>query len=198
MKTVADLSPDEAATISEEIWWTLTKQRAAQQLLYFALTRDENSPKALKVLCQWLRSYVDADVAMGIIEYAWNTVKDEEQKNRILFYRRMQLEALGLISHPDGTKDLPMETWRTSNDFVIDEVGLKQVLERLKHTPRELFEAVKILYGVRSGLLVAKSKVDVQFEDCFNASDFDESPYYQTFLAATKLKEDEQIIVSET
>ena len=53
--------------------------------------------------------------AMGIIEYAWNQIEDEDQKARVLFYRRMQLDVLGLISHPDGTKDLAMETWRTSN-----------------------------------------------------------------------------------
>ena len=191
-KTVADLNAHEAATIVGEIRRNPGERKAAQQLLYYALTEDENCPKALMLLCDMLETLAGSEVAVVVTEYAYGLVDDEAIKSRMTLIRRIGLDRLALLSHPNGDMtELPIEEWQDSPDFIVDEQGLANVTKALlgtARTPRQAFEAACLLLGVRSGLLVSKtSKSMPTFDDCFYPDNFRKCDEYSSFLSAEKL-----------
>jgi hypothetical protein len=192
MSTVSDLSAHEAATTASEIWKHRGERKAGQQLLHYALTKDENCPKALLVLADMLETLAGREVAVVVIEYIYARVDDAAIRSRMTLIRRIGLNRLGLLSHPSpNMSDLPIEDWQDSPEFIVDEQGTANVTKELlgiSPTPRQAFEAACLLLGVHAGLMVPRTSKSIPtFDDCFYPDNFRKSDDYSSFLAAEKL-----------
>ena len=192
MSMVQDLSANEAATTASEIWKHRGERKAGQQLLYYALTKDDTCDKALLVLTDMLETIADEQVAVVVAEYTFSHVTDAAIKSRINLIRRLTLYRLDLLSHPSANmSDLPIEEWQNSPEFIVDEQGIANVTKELlgtSRTPRQAFEAACLLLGVHAGLMVPKiSKSISTFDDCFYPDNFRKCDGYSSFLSAEKL-----------
>jgi hypothetical protein len=168
----------EAAKISKENSRITGAERASLQLLFYALSKDKNCSLALKGLVDAMVSLTrEEEEAVVIAEYVLTTITDEKIKGRVTLGRRVYLNYLDLLSHPN-TKiaKMSLEELETSQEIIIDPTGYDSLRKKVlkSHTLEQGFEAAFLFVGIRSGLMIPKRRPSIylEFDDCFAPENF--------------------------
>lgn len=195
--TIGSLTAPKAAKLARDMWTARGLGKAAERLVYYALEKDKGCADGMMLLARRSDNFdqIPQAAAVSLIEYALNTVSDEQQKDKIASEWRRHLFRLGLLV--DGTGNRATDRSLLSDnpsELKLDRGAYESYLAKELAPGRSgeaAFDAAHIQLGVQCGLVRHKQLGEkltlAQFEEYYHPERFEKTQMYSEFLNETEL-----------
>lgn len=195
MVTVKDLSTKEATKLARDFWRRAPgMQPAMMRLLYHVLTNDERNDEANYLFVLLVDSIADDASSIALSDYFIDNdiIQEEKLKTRVRAESIVRFYRLGLARHQSGSSEFEMEEFDSPAQFVFEQKRIDELREdaaKQYGNLRSVFESMRTLLGLKSGLIKHKSLgSEVSPDELRFAEHFEKTEEYDRFLNSENLQ----------